>query len=90
MSDYPYRYDLMNPFAMILLAGVLFDGAKRYGETNWRNISAKEHINHALGHLFQALIWLDSDDKETTPILEDLSHAFCRVMFALGKVNDEL
>lgn len=74
MNEYPYRYDLYCPKALRRLAEVLYEGSLIYGESNWLRISYYEHLNHALGHLIAAL---------ENPNSEDLSHAFCRVMFAL-------
>ena len=42
---------------------------------NWHKITSREHINHALYHIYRLL---SSDVDE-----EHLAHAACRVMFAL-------
>lgn len=77
---YPYRYDLLRPYAMQKLAEVLDYGAKKYGEENWRNVPIRDHLNHSLGHLISCL-------KEVNT--HDLSHAFCRIMFALELLSEE-
>lgn len=59
-------------------------GAEKYSETlqnrNYKRISAEEHINHAIQHLYAFLAGDESDDH--------LSHAILRAMFAY-EVNHE-
>lgn len=74
-SAVPVRLDLVDPFAILSLGKVLAFGAK-HGEENWRNISAREHVNHALAHLMG---WLAGDSSEP-----HLGHAFCRLMMAVA------
>lgn len=69
-----YRFDLIDPHAIYMLAGVLSAGAEKYGEENWRNIPARDHVNHAIEHLYA---WLAGDTNEP-----HMSHALTRVMFA--------
>ena len=71
-----YRFDLLDPRAMFALTEVLATGAEKYGESNWRQIDASDHVNHALQHLFA---WLASDTADA-----HLAHAFCRCMMALA------
>lgn len=81
-SALDYRFDLIDPKTMFVLAGILSDGAKKYGEWNWKKLSKEDNINHALSHLFAAL---DNDPQD-----DHLGHAFCRVMFALSQeLEDE-
>jgi len=76
-SKSPYRFDLMDGYAMFRLAKVLADGEKRYPTPdNWRHIDEEDHVNHALQHLFG---WLSGDTQD-----DHLGHAFCRLMFAIG------
>lgn len=70
----PARFDLIPPEAMAQMAMVLKHGADKYGEENWRLIGTKDHVNHALQHLFHHL---------QSGELEDLTHALCRVAFAV-------
>lgn len=76
-----YRFDLFDPAALFAVSGVLAEGAEKYGEWNWLKIPSQDHINHAIIHLYAHLAGDKSDDH--------LSHAMCRVMFALRKQNDE-
>jgi hypothetical protein len=69
------RCDLLPPAAILAVAGVLMKGAAKYGERNWRLITAREHLNHAIRHCFK---WLLGDKSEP-----HLSHAACRIMMAL-------
>jgi hypothetical protein len=77
-----YRFDLIDPGAVFKLAGVLYEGSIKYEDENWRMVSAREHLNHALCHIYA---YLAGDRQE-----EHLSHAFCRLMMAvaLEEVND--
>lgn len=70
------RCDLLPPRASLRLAEVLAGGAEKYGEDNWHAISEREHIAHALEHVYRCL------DGETGG--EDhLAHAACRMVMAL-------
>lgn len=71
-----YRYDLLDTDAMFALTKTLAEGAVKYGEWNWHDISEDDHLNHALIHIFAHL----HGDKQD----EHLAHAFCRIMFAYG------
>jgi len=75
-SNLQTRFDLVDPLAMLELANVLFHGAKKYGDDNWRGIEVDDHLNHAIAHLNKYLI---------NRKLEELTHAFCRIMFAVAK-----
>jgi hypothetical protein len=84
-SHVPYRFDIMSPIALMNLGAILSLGAERYNDPlgdNWKKISSREHINHALVHLYQHL--LNSNDGE-----DHIGHAFCRLMFAVHMVHTE-
>lgn len=74
-SDSPYRADLLPGLATLDVTRVLKDGADKYGEDNWRNLSPREIINHAMVHL---LAWNAGDRSD-----DHLSHAACRCLMAL-------
>lgn len=76
-SDPCCAFHLLDAHAMMALANVTYEGAKKYARDNWRLISKEEHINHALTHLFAHLAGDRQDDH--------LEHALCRVMMALAK-----
>lgn len=73
-SDLPYRADLLPASTILGIAKVLDEGARKYGENNWKNISVEEHVNHALVHLYA---WLMGDTQD-----EHLLHVCCRALFA--------
>lgn len=75
-SKLEYRFDLIDPHAAFILANILHTGAEKYGDTNWHNISVRDHLNHALVYIYAHL------DNDTTD--EHLAHAFTRLMFALS------
>lgn len=75
-SKSPYRFDLIDAPAIFDLAERLAYGAERYEEENWRKIPEKDHLNHALVHIY-AHIGGDNQDKH-------LEAAFCRLMMALA------
>jgi len=74
-ADVPFRCDLLPPKALLDAAVVLAEGAKKYGEENWRQIPRKDHINHCLMHLYA---YLCGDKQE-----DQLSHVACRILFAM-------
>jgi len=75
-SALPYRFDLIDAKAMFALAGVMYEGTKKYDVDNWRKISVDEHLNHAESH-----IWAHkAGDKQDS----HLSHAYTRMMMALA------
>jgi hypothetical protein len=69
------RCDLLPPDAILQVAAILKRGASSYGLDNWRKIDRRDHINHALTHIFK---YLSGDTSET-----HLANATCRMMFAL-------
>lgn len=77
-SDTPYAFHFLPPHAVFAAAETAKYGADKYGETlldrNYKKISAEEHVNHAIQHLFTYLAGDESDDH--------LSHAILRAMFA--------
>lgn len=73
-SHLPYRFDLFDGPAMFRMAEVLDEGARKYGENNWRGIPVEDHLNHMIAHAYAYLSGDDSDDH--------LSHVMCRAMFA--------
>jgi len=69
------RFDIIPPVALFETAKVLKEGAEKYGVDNWRYIEINDHLNHAIQHIYG---YLSGDRTE-----EHLSHAVCRLMFAL-------
>lgn len=80
-SQLDLRFDLLDTKAMFRLASILNYGANKYGDNNWRNIPTRDHINHALTHIFA---YLQNDQQD-----DHLGHAFCRLMMALGTEKEE-
>lgn len=75
-SKSPYRMDLVDPKSILEIASVLKEGAEKYGDDNWKLISAQDHLNHLLVHVYAHLAGDESD--------KHLAHAACRAIFALG------
>lgn len=77
-SDTPYGFHLLPVSALFDAAQVAMYGAKKYGETfdkrNYTKIDTKEHLNHAIGHIYAYLAGDKQDDH--------LGHAIVRLMFA--------
>jgi hypothetical protein len=81
-SDTPYGFNLFAPRAMFRLAEVMRYGEKRYGRDNWRKISADDHVNHLLQHIFA---WMAGDRSD-----DHVGHAFARaMMFAEMAMEEE-
>lgn len=69
-----YRFDLFDPLVIFNVSEILYEGAEKYGEWNWRRISVEENVNHALSHVFAYMAGDEQDDH--------IGHAICRLMFA--------
>lgn len=67
--------------AIVDIAKVLQEGAKKYKPNNWRLIPQEEHINHALIHYIAHLMG-DTQD-------EHLDHCMCRLMMAYATSKSE-
>lgn len=80
-SQLNLRLDLIDPNALFRMAAILKLGAEKYGENNWRKIPVNDHINHAVGHLYQHL-GISLTAKVPIIAEDHLGHALCRVMFA--------
>lgn len=76
-SDLQHRFDLIDAPALFEMTGVLYTGAKKYGDDSWRRIPVQDHLNHLLAHVYAYLAGDRSDDH--------LSNVMCRAMFAQGK-----
>lgn len=75
-SNIETRFDLVDPLAMLEMANVLYHGEIKWGEDNWRGFDVNKHLNHAETHINK--YYLTND-------INELTHAFCRLMFAVAK-----
>ena len=66
----------IDPLVMIEIARVQQHGDDKYGPDNWRRLPERDHINHALQH-----IYADAAGDTQDP---HLVHALVRLMFALA------
>jgi hypothetical protein len=74
-SHLTQSFHLLPVDAVTAVAEVLFHGAKKYGQNNWRLIPVIDHLNHALYHVFLYIAGNRSENH--------LSHAACRLLMAL-------
>ena len=74
------RYDLIPGLHAVALA--MGQGAKKFGENNWKGLDSAVCINHALRHIF---LWLSGDRSE-----HHMSHAACNLLMLveLEEKND--
>lgn len=75
------EYSLVDSFphrAVLDVSRIVKEGLKKYEPDNWRKISRRDHINHALVHLFAMLAGDFQDDH--------LGHAACRILMAMEAV----
>lgn len=75
-SKAEYLWTDFCPKALLRVARLSCAGKEKYGADNWRKITAKEHIDHAVSHL---MLWLAKDTSE-----DHLTHAAWRVLAAMG------
>lgn len=73
-SKSEYAFHLIPPEALLELANVFAEGAKKYERDNWLKIPAEEHFNHALVHYYAAVLG-DTQDNH-------LGHFLCRAVMA--------
>lgn len=66
----------VDPLVMFRIAQIQQLGDEKYGVDNWRRLPERDHINHALAHLYAYLAGDTADDH--------LGHAVVRAMFALA------
>lgn len=73
----PYRCQALPPRALMAVGNVRYIGYNQlgYDDENYKQIPKEEHIGRALTHIFAFL----AGDKSN----EHLSHAACRILFAL-------
>ena len=73
----PYRMQAIPPKAILEVGKVRYIGHEQLGyeDDNYKKIDKEDHIGRALTHLFAYL----SGDRSN----EHLSHAACRILFAL-------
>lgn len=76
-SELPYAFKHLDPLALFAMAGVMYEGTKKYGlpADNWHRINVEDHLNHMLSH---AYAWLAGDRTD-----DHLAHMACRAMGAL-------
>lgn len=75
------RFDCIPPVVLRLLAQCLGFGARKYGDTNYQNISMRDHLNHAINHINE---WNRGDRSEP-----HLVNAMARLTFALWHAVDQ-
>lgn len=75
------RCDLLPPLTLLAISKILYAGAKKYGDKNWRDIPVNEHVNHALRHWFMYACGDRSEDH--------MGHMACRILFALELTEKE-
>lgn len=79
------RMDLLDPYAIEVLAKVLTFGAQKYAAHNWRKgINKSRLLAAALRHLFA---YLGGQDNDPETGLSHVGHAMCCCMFLLGLEN---
>lgn len=77
----PYRFDLIDPKAMLCLAGIMHDGLKDHEPDGWRELPIEDHLNHAVGHITA----YRAGNRE----LDHLGRAFARLMMAVAEEKED-
>jgi uncharacterized protein YuzE len=77
----PYDFTGIDPKAMFAMAKVMAEGLKNHTRGGWRKVPLEKHLNNGLSHIYAYL----AGDKQD----EHLSHALCRIMFAVALEIEE-
>lgn len=72
----PFRFDLIDPKALLALANVMHEGSITHDEGSWRKLSVETHLGRAMGHVQW---WLMGDRS-----IKHLWHALTRLMMAVA------
>lgn len=80
-SKVDYRFDLLDASAMFRIAKIMELGSHTHDDGSWRKVSATDHINHAMGHMWGYLL----KDKQG----DHLAHAAVRLMMAMAVSEDK-
>ncbi len=76
-----YAFHLIPAEALLELAHVFAEGAKKYERDNWKKIPAEEHYNHMIIHHYAALLGDDQDNHA--------GHFLCRAVMAYYMMKKE-
>lgn len=69
----------MDADTMLRIANISYKGCEKYGEDNWKHISPKDHLNHAITHIFKELAGNTDEDN--------LAHAAWRLIACMGTLK---
>ena len=81
IAEIPYAFIDIDPKAMFAMAKVMAEGLQNHVRGGWRNVPLEKHLNNGLSHIYA---YLAGDHQD-----EHLSHALCRVMFAVALEIEE-
>ena len=76
-----YAFDLLDAGAMMEVARVFGEGAKKYKKDNWRLIPSQDHFAHLMAHLWA---WQAGDRQD-----DHMGHAMARMMMLFATERDE-
>lgn len=79
--QHPIPYDMtqLDPVALRYISEVLTKGAESHGEDNWRLISIKDHLAHAMYHINEY-----RDPNGNWSEEDHLVNAACRLLMAVA------
>lgn len=72
--------ELIPAKALLHVAGVMHEASCIYPEDNWRGLTLKDHLNHAIAHVYE---YLSGDRSE-----DHLGHAATRLLMAVEKTYE--
>jgi hypothetical protein len=87
-------FELVPAQALALVSKVLYHGKEKYGKENWYGLPVSDNINHAVRHLYSVISDMQLSNRRGAKHefgmrhVDELSHATCRLMFALEQSWD--
>lgn len=74
------------PKALQAVAGVFYEGSKKYAPLNWKKVDLEEHLNHVIEHIVK---FLQGDKSEKRHLANAATRALMALELDLERDNSE-